>query len=104
MYEAPAGTDIQAAAETEMAAADYVLCLVTSHLFKDDTPWFGLLITALNNGKRVIPIRIEKSDIDGTGLEKLKALPTMNRSVSDFPNSDAAYTDIVTEIKKLVPK
>ncbi|TNE60591.1 MAG: TIR domain-containing protein [Bacteroidetes bacterium] len=102
VHEAGAGEDIQARAATELSDADYILVLITPNLFNTET-WFNLVIEALANGKRVIPVYIEKLDIDGTGLEKLKSLPTMNRTVSDFPNTDAAYADIVTEIKKLLP-
>ncbi len=61
-----------------------------------------MTLQALGQGKRIIPVRIENFDLDGSGLEKLRSLPTMNRTISDFPNSDAAYTDIVSEIKKLL--
>ena len=75
--------------------------LITSNIFNDGT-WYELIMKALEAGKRVIPVRIEKFDIDGSGLEKLKSLPTMNRTVSDFPNTDSAFADIVAEIKKVV--
>ena len=103
IHEAPPGEELKAKAEAELATADYVMVLITPNLFNEET-WFTMILSALEAGKRVIPVHIEKLDIDGTGLEKLKALPTMNRTVSDFPNVDAAYADIVTEIKKLVPK
>ena len=101
--EAPPGEDVQALAGQELAAADYILCLITANLFREEL-WFTLILSALESGKRVIPVRIEQFDIEGTGLEKLRSLPTMNRTISDFPNADAAFADIVTEIKKLVPK
>ncbi|MBK8969372.1 MAG: trypsin-like peptidase domain-containing protein [Lewinellaceae bacterium] len=103
VHEAQVGADIAGQAKAKIAEADYVLVLITPNLFNTET-WFHLILEAMEGGKRIIPIFIEKLDIDGTGLEKLRALPTMNRTVSDFPNSDAAYADIVTEIKKLVPK
>jgi V8-like Glu-specific endopeptidase len=95
------GQDIYARAETEINSADYLLVLITSNIFNDGT-WYELIMKALEAGKRVIPVRIEKFDIDGSGLEKLKSLPTMNRTVSDFPNTDSAFADIVAEIKKVV--
>lgn len=103
VHEAQVGEDIAGQAKTKITEADYVLVLITPNLFNTET-WFNLILEAKENGKRIIPIFIERLDIDGTGLEKLRALPTMNRTVSDFPNTDAAYADIVTEIKKLVPK
>jgi len=102
VHEATAGEDILARAEAEVAAADYVLVLITQNLFNDEA-WFHLILKAIESGKRVVPVHIEKFDIAGSGLERLRALPTQNRSVSDFPTPDAAYNDIVSEIKKLVP-
>lgn len=91
------------AAEKELADADYLLVLVTVNIF-NSPEWFGLIINALEQNRRIIPIRIERADYDGTGLEKLRSLPSLGRAVSDFPNLDAAYADIVTELKKLLPK
>lgn len=97
------GTDLVAQAKTEMADADYLLVLITVNLF-NAPDWFELVYEALGAGKRMIPLRIEKADFEGTGLEKLKSLPSMGKAVSDFPNADSAYADIVAELKKLLPK
>ena len=97
------GGDLLAAAETELADADYLLVLVTVNIF-NSPQWFELVSKALEQGRRVIPILVEKADYDGTGLEKLRSLPSLGRAVSDFPNLDAAYADIVTELRKLLPK
>ncbi len=95
--------DLMTSAETEIAGADYLLVLITVNL-TNSPDWLGLVLQTLEQGRRVIPIRIEKVNYDGTGLERLRALPSMNRAVADFPNLDAAYTDIVTELRKLLPK
>ena len=95
--------DLMNSAETEIADADYLLVLITVNL-TNSPDWLGLVLQALEQGRRVIPIRIEKVNYDGTGLERLRALPSMNRAVADFANLDAAYTDIVTELRKLLPK
>jgi Effector-associated domain 11 len=89
-------------AQEEWANGDYMLALITVNLFNSEN-WFGMVYQALGDGRRVIPIRIQRADYEGTGLEKLRALPTQNRAVSDFGNADEAYTDIVTEIKRLLP-
>ncbi len=89
-------------AEQEWANADYMLALITVNLFNSED-WFGMVYKALGEGRRVIPIRIQRADYEGTGLEKLRSLPTQNRAVSDFGNMDEAYTDIVGEIKRLLP-
>ncbi len=95
--------DLLTSAEAEIASADYLLVLITVNL-TNSPDWLGLVLQALEQGRRVIPIRIEKVNYDGTGLERLRALPSMNRAVADFANLDAAYTDIVTELRKLLPK
>ncbi len=95
--------NLLASAEAELTDADYLLVLVTVNIF-NSPQWFDLVSKALEQGRRVIPILIEKADYDGTGLEKLRSLPSLGRAVSDFPNLDAAYADIVTELKKLLPK
>jgi V8-like Glu-specific endopeptidase len=96
------GDDPMARARQELTDADYIICLVTVNLFNSE--WFALVFEALENGRRVIPIRVENADLDGTGLEKLKSLPTLNRVVQSFLQIDAAYADIVAELKKLLPK
>ena len=102
MHRAKAGEDVESRAREELAKADYVLVLITANLFNEEAPWFGMALQALQEGKRVIPIRLDKVNYDGTGLEKLRALPTMNRALSEFANADAGYNDIVQEIKKLL--
>jgi hypothetical protein len=92
-----------ARAQQEMADADYLLVLITVNLF-NSPDWFEIVYNAMGEGRRIIPLRIEKADFDGTGLEKLRSLPTMNRAVSEFKSPDDAYVDIVSELKKLLPK
>jgi hypothetical protein len=95
--------DLVAQAKKEIENADYLLVLITVNLFNSD--WFELVYNAIGEGRRIIPIRMEQADFEGTGLEKLRSLPSMNRAVSDFKgNPDGAYVDIVTELRKLLPK
>lgn len=102
--EALAGEDVLARAKAEMADADYLLVLITVNLF-NSPDWFETVYNSMGEGRRIIPIQVERADFEGTGLEKLKSLPSMNRAVSDFKNNpDAAYVDIVTELRKLLPK
>ncbi|GAB4494199.1 MAG: hypothetical protein OHK0019_19910 [Saprospiraceae bacterium] len=90
-------------AQQELADADYLLVLITVNLF-NSPDWFELVFNAMGEGRRIIPIRMEQADFEGTGLEKLRSLPSMNRAVSQFKNPDDAYVDIVTELRKLLPK
>lgn len=97
------GMELLAQAKLEIQDSDYLLVLITVNLFNSEQ-WFGLVYESLGEGRRMIPLRIEQADFDGTGLERIKSLPSMGRAVSDFANTDAAYTDIVGELKKLLPK
>jgi hypothetical protein len=101
VYESE-GQELLARARQEMSDSDYLVVLITVNLFNSE--WFELVYNALGENRRMIPIRIEKADFEGTGLEKFKSLPSMGKAVSDFPNQDAAYADIVGELKKLLPK
>lgn len=101
VHEALAGENPLVRAEQELADADYILALVTVNLF-GSAEWFGMVFSALEAGRRVIPIRVEKADFEGTGLDKLKTLPSMGRAVSDFPTANDAYADIAAELKKLL--
>lgn len=102
VHQVKAGEDVMAEAEKNLAIADYILTIISPNLFNEDAAWLGMTLMALESGKKVIPVRIEKADVEGTGLEKLRSLPSMNRTVSDFPNPEAAYSDIVDEIKRLI--
>lgn len=102
VHQVKAGEDVIAEAEKNLAIADYILTVISPNLFNEDAAWLGMTLMALESGKKVIPVRIEKADVEGTGLEKLRSLPSMNRTVSDFPNPEAAYSDIVDEIKRLI--
>ncbi|MBU6342024.1 MAG: trypsin-like peptidase domain-containing protein [Bacteroidetes bacterium] len=101
VQEAAPGTDPLNEAKREMSDADYLVLLISANLLASD--WFATAFEALEAGKRLIPIKIAPVDISGLGFDKLKSLPSGNRNVEDFPNPDAAYTDIAGELKKLVP-
>lgn len=101
VYESE-GQELLSRARQEMTDSDYLVVLITVNLFNSE--WFELVYNALGENRRMIPLRIEKADFEGTGLEKFKSLPSMGKAVSDFPNQDSAYADIVGELKKLLPK
>ncbi|MFN0033678.1 MAG: hypothetical protein ACKVUS_01340 [Saprospiraceae bacterium] len=90
-------------AKAEMADADFLLVLITPNLFSSPD-WFAFMYDALGEGRRMIPLLIEKYAFEGIGLEKLRSLPSMGKAVSDFSNQDTAYAEIVGELRKLLPK
>lgn len=103
VQDVPAGENPLERAKEEIADADYLLVLITVNLF-NSPDWFELIFNSMGEGRRIIPVRMEQADFEGTGLEKLRSLPSMNRAVSQFKNLDDAYVDIVTELRKLLPK
>lgn len=103
VHESLGEGEVVARAKEEITNADYLLVLITVNLF-NSPDWFELVYNAMGEKRRIIPIQMEKADFEGTGLEKLKSLPSMNRAVSQFKNPDDAYVDIVTELRKLLPK
>lgn len=102
-FEVIAGEEWQPRLRFEIQQADLILPLVSVNLINSEFD-FGLLQDALKAGRRVAPILIGRVDLDGTGLEKLRFLPTGGRAVSDFPNQDEAWTDVVREIRRLLPE
>lgn len=101
VHESKGGEDVLSEAQGMLEQADYILALVSVNLF-NEPDWFAMVYEALENGKRVVPVKLEKTDWEGTGLEKRKSLPSLNRTVSDFPSADAAWADVVAELKKLL--
>lgn len=104
VHQTIGGVETLAAAEVAIQYADYLLLLISSNIFNQNAIWLTTTLSALEKGKKVVPIRIDKADLEGTGLEKLRALPSLNRTVTDFANEEQAYSEIVEEVKRLVLK
>lgn len=104
VHQTIGGMDTLAAAEVAIQHADYILLLISSNIFNTNAIWLTTTLSALEKGKKVVPIHMDKADLEGTGLEKLRALPSLNRTVTDFANEEQAYSEIVEEIKRLVLK
>ncbi len=84
-----------------ISSAPYVIALISNNLF--GTEWFDLIEEARVAQKKIIPVILEPVlGYEEFELVKLRSLPTQKRSVRDFSNADQAYTDIVTEIRKVL--
>jgi V8-like Glu-specific endopeptidase len=94
------GEDMLARINDELMDAKFALCLITPN-FASDEAIFGTALS-LPKGVTLIPLKIEKTDLDGTGIEKLKSLPSLGRAVADFNTSEAGFADIAENIKKLI--
>ncbi|HND86802.1 MAG TPA: hypothetical protein PK971_00665 [Saprospiraceae bacterium] len=101
VHEALPGEDPLTRAQAEMQDTDWIVALVTVNLL-NSADWFGLVYSALEAGRKVVPIRVSKADLEGTGLEKLRFLPNKGLAVSEFPLPDDAYAEVVSELKKLL--
>lgn len=103
-HSSPAPTDDKLAmAKFYLGQCDYVVALVTANLFASPD-WYGLLFEALRDGRKVVPVRVENTDLLGTGLENLVGLPSQNRVVGDFTSPDAAWNDVVAGLRRLLPR
>jgi len=97
-----AGEDWSRRIKDELDAADFILPIISVNLLASDYT-YGLLRDAMTSGKRIVPILAKRVDIEGTGLEQLRSIPSQGRWISDFKDEDEAYSDIVREIKRLSP-
>jgi hypothetical protein len=100
VHDVPASEITLDRAKAEMADCDYVVALVSANLF-DAPDWVGLVFEAFDNGRKVVPVRLEAFDYSGTDLAKRRSLPSRERTIADFPSADAAYTDVVEGLKQL---
>ena len=100
-FDIPPGEMVSDYADKEIAKADYLLCLVTVDFLNG--PWFETTFAAFSSGKKTVPILVNRVDLEGSGLEKLRSLPSQGRTIASFSDEDIAYTDIVAEIRRLLP-
>jgi hypothetical protein len=80
--------------------AKYVFGLITPNFTSNE----DILNITLNLPKNItlIPLKIETTDLDGTGIEKVKSLPSLNKFVTDFASIEAGFADIAENVKKLI--
>jgi hypothetical protein len=96
--EAPLGSNLIEYVQKEVAGSHYILCLVSANFLNSE--WLDM---ALDSGKRIIPILVRSTPLEGSGLEKLKILPADGRAIVSHSDEDGVYTEIVTELRKLLP-
>ena len=98
MHEFDFGEDMDAEIEEHLASSDYVFCLIT-FMFLFST--HELAEKARELKKRIIPIHINVVDMEESFLKNLRMLPSNRKAVAEWKNEDAAYADIVSNLKKL---
>lgn len=85
--------------ENQISSADWVFCLITfNFLFST----YDLALKAQSLGKRIIPILVNVVGLEDTFFPKLRSLPSNKKAIAEWSNEDAAYTDIVTHLRKIL--
>ncbi len=104
VHQTQATYSVEAMATKALERANYVLALISPNIFNTEALWLKIILQALEKGKKLIPIRLEKTDLEGTGIADIRGLPALGRTVSDYSNRDLAFSEMVDEIKRLLTK
>jgi TIR domain len=99
-----AGSDVDQEIDAKLAETDIFLALVSPDFLASHYCYEREMATALKKHTegtiRVVPVIIEPCD--WTPLKHLKALPKDGQPISTWPNENAAYLDVVTELRRLL--
>jgi hypothetical protein len=98
-----AGTDVGAAIDSHIDAADVVLLLVSPDFIASDYCYEREMKRALerhDKGEtRVIPVILRPCDWHGLPFGKLLATPKDGKAITTWPNIDSAFQDVIASIK-----
>lgn len=101
-----AGEEWDQSIKKELEKAHIILLLISVDFNNSEYIWNKELASALERHKnataRVIPVIIRKCEWSDMPYAGLQAVPTGARPVSDFDDRDEAYTDIASNIKRVV--
>jgi tetratricopeptide (TPR) repeat protein len=104
--EITAGTNWQSQIIQHLNEAQIILLLISDGFMASDFCTSIEMTQAIArhdaNQARVIPIILRPVDWQGAPFEKIQALPTGAKPVTDWPNQDSAYLDIVRGIRKAI--
>lgn len=98
--DVPPGEVWQTYLDKELAAATWVVCLVSANFMAGD--WYDWAEKAQKMEKRLIPICLRSTDLRDSLFEKLRTLPSQGRTIASFSNEDEAYTQVVEELRRLL--
>ena len=91
---------------SELSKANIILLLVSVDFNASDFIWEKELASAMQRHEagtaHVVPIILRKCDWHSMPYAKLQALPRNATPVTEYPNRDAAFTEIAVGIEKLV--
>ena len=101
-----AGSELDAEISVELESCQLFLLLVSPDFLASVYCYEREMSRALERHEsgevRVIPIIIEPCDWRSSPLGRLKALPNDAVPVSEWPNQNSAYFDIVNELRRVV--
>lgn len=98
-----AAGEIVADGMTKIDVSKIVVALITPN-FLDGDAW-TLTEYAREKKKTVVPILIKSFDLQGTGLENLRALPSNGQFIDpNWPSPDAAWKDVVENLKMAISR
>ena len=101
-----AGGGIDAEIDRELESCDLFLLLVSPDFLASDYCVNREMGRALERHRedaaRVVPIIVEPCDWLSLPLHELKALPRDGKPISEWPNPNNAYLDIVRELRRIL--
>ena len=101
-----AGDELDAEVAEELESCQLFLLLVSPDFLASDYCYEREMNRALERHEigeaRVVPIIIEPCDWRSSPLGRLKALPNDGVPVSEWPNQNSAYLDMVNELRRIV--
>ncbi len=98
-----AGTDWTKALDHHLKTASVILLLISANFLASDY-CYGIEVQQAmqrhdTNEARVIPILVRPVDWHSAPFGKLKALPSNETAITQWPNRDAAFTDVARGIR-----
>ena len=102
-----AGSELDAEIERELEAADLFLLMISSDFIASDYCVEREMKRALerqaNGNARVVPIIVGECDWKAMSeLRQIKAVPSDGKAISEWANSEAAYVDVVQELRRII--
>lgn len=86
--------------------AQIILLLISPDFIASEFCYSIELVQAIarhdNNEARVIPILLRPTDWEGTPFEKLLALPSDGRPITNWPDHDLAFLDVIKGIRRAI--
>jgi hypothetical protein len=99
-----AGTELADAIDSHLDAADVILLLISPDFIASDYCYEREMNRAMERHRkgeaRVIPVILRPCDWKDLPFGKFLATPTDGRAITMWPNSDEAFLDVVTSIKR----